>query len=168
MSDEEAMGDEVYQPDQSELWDQPNELDMEDALDERDLDDTMAEGYSPPEKPLGVRQHGTTAREQQERASLDQRVNEEVPDVSVPPGDGIGDSPDMWGEPAEEAVSGQQRAGRLARVEDEAPRHHQDTTARDVGVDGGAASAEEAAMHITEAGRPEEGEEPEPGEAGAA
>jgi hypothetical protein len=57
-------------------------------------------------------------------------------------GDGIGDCVDTDGEPIDAEV-GTRRSGRLVAGES-------DTIAHDVGVDGGAASAEEAAMHIVE------------------
>ncbi|MCZ9337026.1 hypothetical protein NGM37_04440, partial [Streptomyces sp. TRM76130] len=64
-------------------------------------DDTLDEGYSPPEKPLGVDKVGTTAAEQHDGETLDERLSQEVPDVSPPVGDGIGDDPDGAGEPVD-------------------------------------------------------------------
>ncbi|MEU8584875.1 DUF5709 domain-containing protein [Streptomyces sp. L500] len=146
MSDD-VMGDEVYQPARSDRRDNPGDLDLENALDGDLLDEVLDEGYSPPEKPLGVGHHGTTAREQRERESLDQRLAEEVPDLPVPDGDGIGDQPGGDGEPIDEEV-GDVRAGRLTATIDAMPPRRNDVFARDVGIDGGAASAEEAAMHV--------------------
>lgn len=145
MSDN-VMGDEVYQPAVSDPQDNPDDLDMEDALDEPDLDEMLDTGYSPPERPLVVDRR-PTAREQHDRESLDERLAEEVPDVSVPDGDGIGDQVDGDGEPVDGEV-GDRRAGRLVVGEEGVPRQNNDVVARDVGIDGGAASAEEAAMHI--------------------
>ncbi|MEU1378077.1 DUF5709 domain-containing protein [Streptomyces triculaminicus] len=146
MSDD-VMGDEVYQPARSDRRDNPGDLDLESALDGDLLDRVLDEGYSPPERPLGVGHHGTTAREQREHESLDQRLAEEVPDITVPEGDGIGDQPGGEGEPMDEEV-GDERAGRLIATIDALPPRRNDVFARDVGIDGGAASAEEAAMHI--------------------
>lgn len=99
--------------------------------------------WSPPErKPFDVF----------EPESIDQRLTCEEPEVwSADDGDGIGDQADGEGEPDSENVSevGQRRAGRLvapdegSRGDDEAELY-----ASDVGIDGGAASAEEAAMHV--------------------
>ena len=98
----DPMADDVYQPTgTNEEQEDAAPLDLEDALDERDYDATLDEGYSPPEKPLGVTRHGTTAAEQQNGESLDQRLAEEVPDVSVPPGDAVGDLPGGEGEPVD-------------------------------------------------------------------
>lgn len=148
MSDEN-MADDAYQPTGSnEDQEDATPLDLQDAVDERTYDDMLDEGYSPPEKPLGVTKSGTTAAEQHEGESLDDRLRQEVPDVEVPPGDGIGDLPGGEGEPLDPEV-GTDRAGRLV-APDEGART--DTTkelvAEDEGIDGGAAGAEEAAMHI--------------------
>ncbi|MFI7498258.1 DUF5709 domain-containing protein [Streptomyces sp. NPDC049687] len=146
-----AMGDDAYQPTgTNEEQEDAAPLDLQDALDERTYDDTLDEGYSPPEKPLGVTKHGTTAAEQHDGETLDQRLAQEVPDVSEPAGDGIGDLPDGAGEPLDPEV-GDARAGRLVAPDEGA---HPDTTkeevAEDKGIDGGAAGAEEAAVHIIE------------------
>ncbi|MEV5343734.1 DUF5709 domain-containing protein [Streptomyces sp. NPDC052676] len=147
----EPMADDAYQPTgTNEEQEDAAPLDMQDAVDERTYDDTLDEGYSPPEKPLGVTKHGITAAEQHEGESLDQRLAQEVPDAQEVAGDDIGDLPGGEGEPVD-PEAGRARAGRLV-APDEGART--DTTreevAQDVGIDGGAAGAEEAAMHITD------------------
>ncbi|MFI9723323.1 DUF5709 domain-containing protein [Streptomyces sp. NPDC052396] len=156
MSDD-AMGDEVYQPVRSDDRDNPSDLDLENALGRDGLDSILDEGYSPPERPLAVNHYGTTAREQREGETLDQRLAEEVPDITVPDGDGIGDESDKAGEPLDEEV-GDARAGRLIPVTDRMPPRRNDVFARDVGINGGAASAEEAAIHIIDEEAGAEGE----------
>jgi hypothetical protein len=149
MSDE-ARGDEVYQPEHSDVKNRPtDDLDLENVIGERGLDEMLAEDYSPPERPLAVGKHGTTGTEQLEGESHDQRLAQETPDVEPPEGDDIGDQPGGNGEPVED-VAGDARAGRLAPTDQDqaTPLPRNDLTARDVGIDGGAASAEEAAMHI--------------------
>ncbi|MEU9118902.1 DUF5709 domain-containing protein [Streptomyces sp. NPDC048506] len=147
MSDD-AMGDEVYQPSRTDPQDNPNDLDMEDALGEPGLDEMLDTGYSPPERPFVVNHEGTTARELHERESLDHRLSVELPDVCTPDGDDIGDLPDGVGEPVD-IECGHERAGRLVGSDEGFWRGgSSDVSARDVGIDGGAASAEEAAMHI--------------------
>jgi hypothetical protein len=148
MSDEN-MADDVYQPTGgNEEQEDAAPLDLQDAVDERTYDDMLDEGYSPPERPLGVTRSGTTAAEQHEGESLDDRLRQEVPDVEVPAGDGIGDLPGGEGE-AVDPEAGADRAGRLV-APDEGVRT--DTTkelvAEDEGIDAGAAGAEEAAMHV--------------------
>ncbi|MET7651966.1 MULTISPECIES: DUF5709 domain-containing protein [unclassified Streptomyces] len=150
-TESEAMGDDVYQPTgTNEEQEDGAPLDLQDAVDERTYDDTLDEGYSPPEKPLGVTKYGTTAAEQHDGESLDQRLAQENPDVSAPAGDGVGDLEGGEGEPVDPEV-GDRRAGRLVAPDEGA---HSDAVkeeiAKDVGIDGGAAGAEEAAVHIVE------------------
>jgi hypothetical protein len=122
--------------------------DLQDTLDERGYDEILDEGYSPPERPLGVTKAGTTGAEQRAGESLDQRLAQELPDVAEEEGDGIGDLPDGEGEPIDREA-GAERAGRLV-APDEGAHASTDRTlfASDVGIDAGAAGAEEAAMHI--------------------
>lgn len=146
---EENMADDAYQPTgDNEEQEDAAPLDLQDAVDERTYDDMLDEGYSPPEKPLGVTKTGTTAAEQHEGESLDERLRQEVPDVEAPTGDGIGDLPGGEGEPRD-PEAGTDRSGRLV-APDEGTRT--DTTkelvAEDQGIDGGAAGAEEAAVHV--------------------
>ncbi|MGW1888160.1 DUF5709 domain-containing protein [Streptomyces sp. NPDC001970] len=144
MSDQ-ARGDDVYQPVHSDAKNPPvDDLDLENVLDEKDLDDILDEGYSPPERPLAVERFGTTGEEQMQGAPLEQRLAQEVPDVEPPEGDGIGDLP-CDGEPVDKEA-GEARTGRLLPEVDAMGREI-DLVAHDVGIDGGAASAEEAAMH---------------------
>ncbi|MEU3948487.1 DUF5709 domain-containing protein [Streptomyces sp. NPDC029526] len=159
----DPMADDAYQPTGSnEQQEDAAPLDMQDAIGERTYDDMLDEGYSPPEKPLGVTKHGTTAAEQNEGESLDQRLAQEVPDASAPVGDGVGDLPGGEGEPVD-PETGTDRAGRLvAPDEGLRPDRTKETVAEDVGIDGGAAGAEEAAMHVVEddASLPEDREVP--------
>ncbi|MEU3415806.1 MULTISPECIES: DUF5709 domain-containing protein [unclassified Streptomyces] len=150
-SEQTPMADDAYQPTGgNEEQEDAGPLDLQDAVGERTYDDMLDEGYSPPERPLGVTKHGTTAAEQHEGETLDDRLGQEVPDVAVPPGDEIGDLPGGEGEPLD-PEAGTARAGRLVAPDEGT---HTDTTkeevARDVGIDGGAAGAEEAAMHVVE------------------
>ncbi|MER0449826.1 DUF5709 domain-containing protein [Streptomyces sp. Edi4] len=148
MSDN-GMADDVYQPTgDNEEQEDAAPLDLQDALGERTYDDMLDEGYSPPEKPLGVTKTGVTAAEQNEGESLDERLSQEVPDTAVPAGDGIGDLPDGEGEPLD-PESGTERAGRLvAPDEGVRPDTTKELVASDEGIDAGAAGAEEAAMHV--------------------
>ncbi|WP_053912745.1 DUF5709 domain-containing protein [Streptomyces sp. TP-A0875] len=147
----DPMADDAYQPTEgNEEQQDAAPLDLEDAVDERDYDATLDEGYSPPEKPLGVTRHGTTAEEQHDGESLDARLEQEVPDVAAPDGDGVGDAPGGEGEPVD-PEAGDARSGRLV-VPDEGvrPDTTKETVADDVGIDAGAAGAEEAAVHVVE------------------
>ncbi|WAX76547.1 DUF5709 domain-containing protein [Streptomyces sp. KMM 9044] len=148
MSDEN-MADDVYQPTGgNEEQEDASPLDLQDAVDERTYDDILDEGYSPPERPLGVTKTGTTASEQYEGESLDEKTRQEVPDVEETAGDGIGEPLDDVGQPGDQEV-GTGRAGRLV-APDEGTRTDAtgELVADDRGIDGGAAGAEEAAVHI--------------------
>ncbi|GGR96838.1 hypothetical protein GCM10010269_39610 [Streptomyces humidus] len=145
---DQAMGDDVYQPDGSEVQDDVGLLDASDTLDYRAGDQAMDEGYSPPERPWGVEHTGVTASERHRGESLDERLSEEVPDIGVPEGDGIGDAWDTDGELIDDEV-GDERAGRLVAL-DEGTRGNTESGlfAFDRGLDGAGASAEEAAIHV--------------------
>ncbi len=147
----EPMADDAYQPTgTNEEQEDAAPLDMQDAVGERTYDDTLDEGYSPPEKPLGVTKHGTTAAEQHDGETLDQRLAQEQPDESGPDGDGVGDLQGGDGEPLD-PEAGTERAGRLVAPDEGAhPDTTKETVADDVGIDGGAAGAEEAAMHVVD------------------
>ncbi|MDX3854306.1 DUF5709 domain-containing protein [Streptomyces sp. AK02-01A] len=141
------MGDEVYQPDDEDVIEDEGILDPEDTLIDRGAD-PFDEGWSPPERPLGVEHTGTTAAEQREGESLDERLAEEVPDTDVPEGDGIGDLLYGDGETRDDEV-GDYRSGRLVAPDEGAHEDREkDMIASDVGIDGAAASAEEAAVHL--------------------
>ncbi|MFE7751885.1 DUF5709 domain-containing protein [Streptomyces sp. NPDC057428] len=142
MSDE-GRGDDVYQPDGSDADNRPtDELDPENVLDEPDLDDVLDTGYSPPEKPLGVTKYGMTDEEQREGESLDLRLSQEEPE----PDPVLEDGPEDNG--PEEDDAGDERAGRVAEADEADQLRNNRVMGRDVGIDGGAASAEEAAVHI--------------------
>ncbi|NUK00955.1 hypothetical protein HRW23_11245 [Streptomyces lunaelactis] len=143
---ESSMGDEVYQPDGSEVQDDAGLLDAEDTLEDPALQ-ILSDGYSPPERPWAVEHVGTTAAEQRRGESLDERLAEEAPDITVPAGDGLGDVWDTDGELIDDEV-GAERAGRLVAPDEGAHSDlEKELLATDVGIDG-AASAEEAAMHL--------------------
>ncbi|MFD6533931.1 DUF5709 domain-containing protein [Streptomyces sp. NPDC060184] len=144
MSDTDR-GDDVYQPQPEEASDPDEQLDIEDSLVDSDLSDALDEGYSPPERPWAVEDVGTTASEGHDGESLDRRLSRELPEVAASDGDGAGDLSDGEGEPWDEEV-GTDRAGRITQQADGTVPAT--LTASDVGVDGAAASAEEAAMHV--------------------
>ncbi|MEV3858975.1 DUF5709 domain-containing protein [Streptomyces sp. NPDC050095] len=158
-SDDSLMGDEVYQPGDPDAREDEGLLDAEDTLSDRGVD-PYDEGWSPPERPLGVEHTGTTAAEQQHGESLEERLAEERPDPVIDEyealesgeddGDGLGDLFDGEGEPLDDEV-GDRRAGRLVAPDEGAHEDaEKDMLAEDVGIDGGAASAEEAAVHVVD------------------
>lgn len=115
-----------------EAYDAAEDLDVLEAEDSRNPDDDpWDEGYSPPERPLGMR----------EELTLDQRLAEEEPEPDP-------DAPEPENVGGEDV--GDRRTGRLAEDYD-----GDDLTAEDVGIDGGAASAEEAAVHTVDLDDPD-------------
>ncbi|MFI6335138.1 DUF5709 domain-containing protein [Streptomyces sp. NPDC050535] len=154
MDSADGWGDDVYQPDGSEVQDDAGLLDAEDTLDADGVDDPLDRGWSPPERPWAVEHSGVTAEEAQQGETLDQRLAEELPDITTPPGDGIGDWEDSDGEPLDNEV-GALRSGRLVAPDEGAHEDEEkELFATDVGIDGAAASAEEAAMHIVDEDSP--------------
>ncbi|MEU5663868.1 DUF5709 domain-containing protein [Streptomyces longwoodensis] len=150
MNSADGWGDDVYQPDASDIQDDSGLLDEEDTLEDDDVDNPLDRGWSPPEKPWAVEHEGITAAERLRGETLDQRLAEELPDLAVRDGDGLGDSEDTDGELLDEEV-GAARSGRLV-APDEGVHEDEESAlvATDVGIDGAAASAEEAAMHIVD------------------
>ncbi|GAA2780904.1 DUF5709 domain-containing protein [Kitasatospora paracochleata] len=145
----DRMRDDVHQPtgDMEEQADAAP-LDLQNALDKRDYDDVLDEGWSPPERPLGVERTGVTAAEQRAGEPLGERLAREEPEVAPAEGDGIGDLPGGEGEPLDPEV-GDRRAGRLVAPDEGAHADtEKDLVASDVGIDAGAAGAEEAAVHV--------------------
>ena len=120
-----------------------DQLQPDDTLVDRGVDDVLDEGISPPEKLQGSRAKGTTAEEQREGETLEERLRQEEADVDLEP---TGDD-DEFSDPADR-YAGEERSGRLVAPDQGA---HEDVdpeaVAHDVGIDGGAASAEEAAMY---------------------
>ncbi|WP_028936158.1 DUF5709 domain-containing protein [Pseudonocardia spinosispora] len=122
------------------------QLDGLDTLDGRGTNDPLDEGYSPPEKPWAVEDWGTTAREEAEGEDLDHRLAREQPESWAnedPDDDGLGDESDTDGELRDFEV-GDVRSGRLTASDS----GDHEPYAEDVGIDGAAASAEEAAVHV--------------------
>jgi hypothetical protein len=114
-------------------------LQPEDTLVDRGVADVLDEGYSPAEKPSDFFDG---------QEALTGRLSREQPDVSdSADGDDLGDASDTDGELYDDEV-GDVRTGRLVAT-DEGSGADTDAYlyARDVGIDGAAASAEEAAIH---------------------
>jgi hypothetical protein len=146
----DGWGDDVYQPDGSEIQDDAGLLDAEDTLENDGVGDPLDRGWSPPERPWAVEHTGVTAAERHMGETLDQRLAEERPDLLEPDGDGIGDCDGTDGELLDEEV-GTARSGRLVAPDEGAHEDEESAlVATDVGIDGAAASAEEAAIHIVD------------------
>ena len=113
-----------------------DQLELSDTLMGSDSAEPLDEGWSPRDRP--GRHRLETEQEQYAGDSIDERLDQEVPEV--------------W-ENDEVGSGGREpdRVGRLAAGSpDLAGRSTQSLLAEDEGISGGAASAEEAAVHLIE------------------
>ena len=154
------MSESTYEPGDDGNNDNPDSVvDLDQAFGDDSVDETVYDtSYSPPEKALGIDRFGTTWSEEEEGESLDQRLAQEVPDPNL--------ASDLEASPSDEDVDsvdntriedddlsfgevGDARAGRLVDPDEGlGPDVDKDLIGSDVGIDEGAAGAEEAAIHI--------------------
>jgi hypothetical protein len=122
--------------------DQPSNLE---DLGDPDVEDELDRGYSPPEQYSAGQGFGNTPYEEAVGETLDQRVAQEDPE------------PDPYVEAerldldalVSSSEVGAERAGRLVAPDQGLGEDiEKDLVADDVGIDGAAASAEEAAVHV--------------------
>lgn len=158
----------VFGPDDSELeyaeledpeLEDDGTLDAADTLEGDPGDDPLDQGIVPPDRWSAGQRYGTTLAEERAGESLDELLAEEEPDVDPYAGDddlqadraaGVERADDDVGRrPAGDTAD--PRAGRLVAEDEGAhPDEEPDLVARDVGIDAGAASAEEAAVHVVD------------------
>jgi len=128
-------------PDESEQLDQ-DPLQPGYSLNDRGVADALDEGYSPPEKYSAAQGFGNTAEEQAEGETLDMRLAQEEPEVWERP-------ERLDAENIDDGEVGAERAGRLMDPDQGLGEDvDKDLIGLDAGIDAGAASAEEAAVHI--------------------
>ncbi|MGI8576643.1 MAG: DUF5709 domain-containing protein [Nocardioidaceae bacterium] len=129
--------------DNLEASEQLDQLQSDDTLVERGTDDVLDEGYSPPEHWSAAEKFGNTAREQAEGETLDQRLAQEEPDPNADP-----DAAALT-ETLDDGEVGDERAGRLVDPDQGLGEDvDQELIGAEVGIDGAAASSEEAAVHV--------------------
>ncbi|HUN32739.1 MAG TPA: DUF5709 domain-containing protein [Trebonia sp.] len=132
-------------------------LDANDTLDGNPGDDPLDRGVATPDRwSAGIRY---AEEGEEESESLDELLSEEEPDVAADP------DAEEWDENATEQEvvryerddGADPRAGRLLsedeQVDDEGDgsvAEEDELVARDEGIDGGGASAEEAALHVVD------------------
>lgn len=141
-------------------------LDPADTLAGPPGDDPLDRGVAAPERWSAPIRSGGTAAEQEAGESLDELLAEEEPDAGA---DGYldedFDDPDenAPGDDVRRALQDEgpdQRAGRLLAEDDDVDAPDDGAAVGyDVGVDGGAATAEEAAVHVLDDEDPEAGDE---------
>ncbi|WP_028643050.1 DUF5709 domain-containing protein [Nocardioides sp. URHA0020] len=138
MSSSDNGDQEIYGGYSVDDEDQPGNIE---DLGDPTVADELDRGYSPPENYSAGQGYGNTPWEEEHREGIDQRIAQEEPE------------PDPYAETdddfSDDGEVGDVRAGRLVDVdqglgEDE----EKDLVGTDIGIDDGAGSAEEAAMHI--------------------
>jgi len=121
--------------------DQPGNIE---DLGDSDVEDELDRGYSPPEQYSAAQGYGNTPWEEQQGESLDQRLRQEIPE----------EDPYAPAEDTENVDDGEVGRARAGRLVDPDRGTGEDTEAdlvgEDVGIDGAAASAEEAAVHVVD------------------
>jgi hypothetical protein len=120
-----------------------SQLSYQDSLESHVTDDVLDEGYSPPD--FLPYPDVPTPAEERAGEGLSRRLAEEEPDI----GTDI-DTDDDWDDDEgrdDDGARGGGRSGRLA-IADEGDEPVNDVIADDLGIAGGAASAEEAAVHM--------------------
>jgi hypothetical protein len=122
-------------------------LDSSDTLEDDPAGDPLDVGYEPADRWSGANRFGTTPAEEAQGESLDERLSEEEPDVGADEDDADTDEDELTRRGYDEDP----RSGRLV-AEDEGIGADEDDQAfgTDVGIDYGAASAEEAAVHLVD------------------
>ena len=116
--------------------DDEDQLQAEDTLEDRGVDDVLDEGITTREDWSVGQGFGNTAAEEHSGETLDQRLRQEEPDLDL--------LTDTWDEEdLDDGEVGDERSGRLIASDE-----GDDRFVEDAGIDGAAASAEEAAMHV--------------------
>jgi hypothetical protein len=154
------MPDESFEQDDI---DDEGVLDPSDTLEGNPDGDPLEAGYLPTDRWSAGMRYGSTEAEERAGESLDQLLSEEEPDITLDPDD-LTAKPAAAGDEDEDEDAGDEdvdglllddgpdpRAGRLV-AEDEGTHADEepDLVAYDAGIDGGAASAEEAAVHVVD------------------
>ena len=142
------MAEDERAAERDDEWDSVEDdgvLDGSDTLDD-DVSDPLDVGIAAADRWSGANRFGTTIAEQRAGETMDQLLAEEEPDV-----DPYAEAADDEDELVRRGYDHEPRAGRLVADDEGAhPDDEGDLVARDAGVDGGGASAEEAAMHVVE------------------
>jgi len=142
--DKESYGD--YSVDDE---DQPVGEDNLVTGDGSDVADEMERGYNPPERWSAAEGFGNTPYEEAVGETLEQRLAQEEPDPAAKSIEEIVEEAEA--EELADREVGDDRAGRLVAPDEGAHTDvEKDLVATDVGIDGAAASAEEAAVHVVD------------------
>jgi hypothetical protein len=127
-------------------------LDASDTLDDDAVEDPLDAGIEPADRWSAANRFGVTGSEQRAGESLDQLLAEEEPDI-----DPYADPGEDEDELIRRGYESEPRSGRLVaeypdedKDEFDGEDTEPDAVAWDAGIDGGGASAEEAAVHVVD------------------
>ena len=147
------MTDSIYEASDGDT--ENDVVDLDQAFGDEDVEGMYETSYSPPDHEPGNTRFGTTLAEEREGETLDQRLAQEEPDPTSRfeeqrDVDEV-DEDELDPEDLRYTEVGGDRAGRLVDPDEGAHEDaEKDLVGSDVGVDAGAASAEEAAVHVIE------------------
>jgi hypothetical protein len=159
------MPDDQYDPDDYDHFDDEGLPNESDTLEGNPGDDPLDTGIIPADRWSAGMKFGSTRAEEEQGESLDQLLAEEEPDIWAADDEADEDEDEAAegddeddDDLADEDVDGlllddgpDPRAGRLVQPDEGAHTATEaDLVASDVGIDGGAAGAEEAAMHVVD------------------
>lgn len=146
MSQDDRQGDGIDGVDEWNVVEDDGVLDASDTLDDDRVADPLDTGVAAADRWAGANRFGTTPAEARAGESIDQLLAQEEPDV-----DPHAEAADDDDELIRRGYEREARAGRLV-ADDEGVRQDEqaDAVAWDVGIDGGGASAEEAAIHLVD------------------
>lgn len=145
------MSDSIYEAGDGDL--ENDVVDLDQAFGDDDVEAMVETSYSPPDHEPTNTRFGTTLAEEREGETLDQRIAQEEPDPAARYEDQRDvdevDEDELDPEELRYTEVGGARAGRLVDPDEGAHEDaEKDLIGSDVGIDGGAASAEEAAVHV--------------------
>ncbi|MEU8257205.1 DUF5709 domain-containing protein [Micromonospora inaquosa] len=121
-------------------------LDASDTLDDDRVGDPLDTGIVAEDHWTAANRFGTTPAEERAGESLEQHLAQEVPDVD-PYAEGDEDEDEL----IRRGYETEARAGRLVAYDEGVREDDEDeAVAWDAGIDAGAASAEEAAIHVVD------------------
>jgi hypothetical protein len=151
--DDDFEGDELAEDasaqedaDDGDVVEDDGVLDRSDTLDDDAVDDPLDTGIAAADHWAGANRFGTTAAEERRGESLDERLSEEEPDID-PYAEPVDDEDEL----TRRGDGTEPRAGRLVADDEGIGEDDEaDLVADDVGIDGGGASAEEAAVHVVD------------------
>lgn len=140
----DSTGDQLNPSEYDEVPDESEQLDQiqpYDSLEDRGVDDVLDEGMTTPER-------WSVIERTNEHDTIDERISEEEPD---PNQSAVPENADAFEDFIDDGEVGGERSGRLVDPNEGIGEDvDSELYGTDVGIDGAAASAEEAAVHVVE------------------